>query len=125
MEDLGKAVGVTAVTIFQWEKGKFFPKDLFLARLAKVLGTSVGFLCSGEQVLTEGRGSMTTNDKALKQVILTARRQIAFAASLPLESVRISLDEADGPNTALPNELQDACDGSEISGHRGAATTRN
>jgi len=114
MEDLGKAVGVSAVTIFKWEKGKFFPKDTLLVKLAEVLGTSAEFLCSRDQQQAEGRGPVpATNDKNLKQVVLTARRQIANAASLPLESVRISLDGVDCGNTILLTEWPDKRDRSE------------
>lgn len=50
-EELANLVGVSRTTVFDWEKGRYFPEGKNLINLAKVLNVTVGYLM-GETTLS-------------------------------------------------------------------------
>jgi transcriptional regulator with XRE-family HTH domain len=103
---LGKAVGVSAVTIHYWERDKCHPDEGQVATLAHALGVSVPFLSGAgdfaalqeEQALFNKAleaEQVALKKKHLQKVMLAARRSVAAAASLPIACVQITISEPD------------------------------
>ena len=86
LEELGAAVGVSKVTIHNWETGRYYPKADKLTKLASALGTQLQSIWSGEAF----------PEQHVSEAIASARHRIARAAGIPVTSVHIHLDEPDG-----------------------------
>jgi transcriptional regulator with XRE-family HTH domain len=88
--DLGSSIGVSHVTIWNWEHGRGHPDKQKLQSLAHHLHASVQFLADGE-------GSHIIDLDAHRQsqverAIIVARQLIAKAAGTPVDSIRIDVD---------------------------------
>lgn len=101
---LARAVGVTTTCVWNWEAGNTQPRPGSLAKVASVLGTSREFLQRGVKP-PEGNGTGIENlvvredppaqsKQTVAEVVLSARHQIATAAGLSLERVRVILEYA-------------------------------
>ena len=93
LETLAKAVGVSAVQVFKWEKGETYPKAEHLERLAEALDSIVDDLTGAEGARhLEQLRSKDTDRSVLSEVVEAARRRIAEAAGLPVPCIRVLID---------------------------------
>lgn len=92
---LGKRVGVTGTCVWNWEGGNTFPRPVSLSKLARALGTSAEYLTTGEQSPREIDRPAPAASQPIAEVIMRARREIAAAAGIDLEKVRVNLEWGD------------------------------
>jgi transcriptional regulator with XRE-family HTH domain len=98
---LARAVGVTPTCVWNWEEGNTRPRADALARVAKTLATSEEFLERGVQcdrlpfVSTSSASPAevpTGASDRLAEVIRRARAEIAAAAGLGVDQVKVVLE---------------------------------
>jgi transcriptional regulator with XRE-family HTH domain len=91
-EALGKALGVSNVLVFHWEKGRSYPRPAQLESLAAALGTSVGYLTGTHEASDPNKLIRSDRDApTLSEIVKDARKRIARAAGVPLTSVLITI----------------------------------
>lgn len=81
LAQVGRAVGVTAACICQWESGRSSPRQKWLTRLAHVLDTSVAYLITG------AGGPFVE----ASEVIERAREEIAQALGVDVSRVKVDI----------------------------------
>jgi len=97
--DLARAVGVSTTCVWNWEEGNTNPRPRALARIAAALLTTEEFLSRGVPpavAAQEARpivsAAVASTRMAVGEVILRAREDIAAAAGLALERVKVVLE---------------------------------
>ncbi len=93
-EQLGRSIGVSQTCVWNWERGRTFPRGPSLRKLAQTLETSSEFLESGAGIVGASNrpGDAGHTPPALGDVILQAKKQIAAAAGAQVSQVRILID---------------------------------
>src|SRR5665213_4320005 len=96
---LARSVGVTTTCVWNWEEGNTHPRPDALSRLATALSTTEAFL---ERGVPPGKPPSTASAIApdpagrarapVGDVILRAREEIAAAAGLSLNQVKVVLE---------------------------------
>jgi transcriptional regulator with XRE-family HTH domain len=89
LAELGSNIGVSHVTVWNWENGKGRPDWQRLQDLAHQLHVSVSFLASGE-----GEPILELDylrQSQLERLVILAREMIAKAAGVPLAAVTINV----------------------------------
>ena len=106
---LSRAVGVTTTCVWNWEEGNTHPRADTLARLARALATTAAYLergvipaganytapqpiaASSTMAAATGPSVITSAPPTVAEVIMRARNDIAEAAGLRLDQVKVVL----------------------------------
>ena len=84
---LAKALDISSTAVWNWEWGYTKPRPAILGRLAKLLDTTEEWLTSEDPVL-----ETPSAPESLADVIARAKAQIADAAGLGVDQVKITLE---------------------------------
>ena len=84
-----RAVGVSPTCVWNWEEGNTEPRPETLAKVAQVLKTTTDHLLGGATPVT---AAIVAPSHSLADIIQKAREEIAAAAGLDSEDVRITLN---------------------------------
>lgn len=87
---LARYLSVTNACISNWENGKTVPRSETLPALAAALSTSVDYLLSGSP--HGGPDIDLGTNPTISDVILNARKSVAFALQVDLRRVHIVVD---------------------------------
>lgn len=89
--ELGRKVGVSGTCVWNWEGANTYPRPMTMRRLAEALRTTVEFL-SGEKAAETNAILASDKQRSLAEIILEARQNVAAAAGLSIDRVRVVLD---------------------------------
>jgi len=93
---LAKAVGVSITCVWNWEEGNTHPRPDALSKAANALSTTKAYLERGvgPESQTSSQTSSSVNDtrEPVAKIIRRAREEIATAAGLAFEQVRVVLE---------------------------------
>jgi transcriptional regulator with XRE-family HTH domain len=95
---LARAVGVSTTCVWNWEEGNTNPRPAALGRIATALATTEAYLERGVspkelREAAEDRGSASSSVRdGVGAVVLRAREEIAAAAGLTVNQVKVVLE---------------------------------